>query len=285
MSVFPENAEAFRSPAENVPEELDGMFGALLLLLLNSRLSAPVPMPEGPQSFPFVQESFPDEHISLENTDPDEEKHIPAENATPRPDKSLTTLCQFPEEPVVASSKEIFEENGGAAPGEAAPPEPNRVTPASASTQEASDLDLEEGEDRFPDVYLEINEGKPEEDLREDSPSEDSLLIPTGTSFVPVDSENESAAEKETLPTEAAMEDDDPGKEIPSTAAASDDIYVAAKRSNQQHRRDFKAAVSSVRGESRPQVNRGAIIGAALITLMSFILIGFVGIKISKKLR
>ncbi|XP_020558647.1 uncharacterized protein LOC110015071 [Oryzias latipes] len=351
---------------------------------------------EGPQSFPFVQDPFPDEHVSVEKTDSDEEKPIPAENAAPCPNKPLTTVCHFPEEPALVSSTGMFEANGGVALGESelserpASAEPNHV--ASASTQEASedgkiqinvkfdepDLDLEEEEDKFPNVFLEINEGKPEEDPDPSEPvipeedltaDQDALPIQTEANFV--DSENEKvrhmelAAEEESpekaakigpvstglevnaedqtpgrpLQTEeenqefdadlsaevvplfnvskaASLEDPSPAdvvvkvpmedadekedsvaakedsdKESPSTAAAdaaaseADSIYVAVQSSNQLHRRDFKAPVSSVRGESQAQVNRGAIIGAALITLVSFILIGFVGIKISKKLR
>ncbi|MEQ2256510.1 hypothetical protein ILYODFUR_024934 [Ilyodon furcidens] len=94
----------------------------------------------------------------------------------------------------------------------------------------------------------------------------------------PVEHEDSTAAENHPEDGNKAAE------MIPAAVEGHKNICIQTD-SKASFKGPFKASGSSVYDEPAAPLNRGAILGAALFTLMSFIITGFVVMTISKKLR
>ncbi|KAM7402296.1 hypothetical protein PAMP_017544 [Pampus punctatissimus] len=88
---------------------------------------------------------------------------------------------------------------------------------------------------------------------------------------------HEPVLEEDTAPQETEPDDSDPP--TPGVMEGTNGTRIKT------HREDFKAAIKLIKHEPVAPVRRGAVLGAAFFTLMSFIIIGFVLITVSKKLR
>ncbi|XP_018556088.2 fibrous sheath CABYR-binding protein [Lates calcarifer] len=198
------------------------------------------------------------------------------------PEEEFVVLV--PVDPETKEEDEVEPAAEETAPEESAPEHPVVIVPVDSSEGEPAQEE-EVAEETIPNVFPEASKEEaavtvasvdPEEEAPEDNTEEEVVQSDPLPGLVPLEEDLNLNITSEENEQEALIEAPVEPEGVPALAGGNGTSNATE---------DFKAAVTLIEEEPVAVVNRGAVLGAALFTLMSFITIGFVWMAISKKLR